>query len=138
MSPPCSRSHGSTLLGLAILPFPPESPASQYRPAHSLSPTSISASLTGPRTPPLGTCMATALGSLLRRCHSTLWPWPSFPPLVSAQPVSIPTSRPGLYTAAQDLLLGLINYSELLSHPVRAPPSLCQLERTQKHVDHRY
>ena len=137
MTPPCSRSHGSTLLGLAIPPFPPEAPASQYRPAHSLSPTSISASPTGPALLP--SARAWPPHSAAFSEDATLPCGPGPPSLLwSAQPVSIPTSRPGLYTAAQELLLGLINYSELLSHQVRAPPSLCQLERTQKHVDHRH
>ena len=89
----------------------------------------------GPAPPPLGRCMATALGSLLWRCHSTRWSCPSFPPPVSTQPMFIPTSRPGLYTAAQycvtgfNKLLGIVLTSSkgsTFSLPTRMHTETCR------------
>ena len=108
--------------------FPTGAPLSRRRHPPSLSPTSASVSLTGPRT----SSPLPVHGYLTRQPSLRV---PPYPTVLSTQ--ACPSLPPGLAFAQQfnTVLLGLLTYCpELLSHQARVPSSLCQLGCTQKHV----
>ena len=133
MSPPHSRSHRSNFLGLAIQPFPPEAPP----PSQPLSNFNLCSSHWAPHLLPSAGAWPLHLAAFSEDAALPCGPVP--PSLLRSPFRPCPSLPPGLAFTQQlsTVLLGLINYSELFSHQVRAPSSLCQPGCTQKHIDHR-